>query len=412
MTAPGLAGVLDRPSLLSSYFGHHLTGEQPLAGDPSSSMLADPGKFMASPDTLLAENTVPAPQLPTLPPAVKGTRNEPGTVPAPPGAAAPHGDAALAIGAAMGYVGTMYEWGGTGKDGRVDCSGLLYAAFNQAGIKMPRYRAVDYGHMGAAIGADQARPGDIVYFDEPGDTDHVGLYVGNGKFIEAPTQGQQVRVSPLRRGAQLRRILPDSALNGIPVDPNGRMAFHSDNQVFTSAGKAPPGHPGVQRDPLEQLRALDAAQSLGAIEHTSQVSSILDSFAGASPDSIFGQAHSAAMDLAGFTQPPGRPGPAGPAPSGSGHGLTVGQATGLSASEAWIITHESSGQTGADNPKSTAFGFGQLLAGNRQMYGKRFGFSPDTTDPAQQLIMFRAYYKDRYGTAENAEKFWRENGWY
>lgn len=261
---------------LSSFYGRPLVGSA-LTG------------YAPSPDDMLAEQAVPGPQLPAAPPARLSTRNEPGTVEAPPGAAAPHGDAAAAVDSALGFVGSLYEWGGTGADGRVDCSGLLYAAFNAAGIPMPRYRAKDYGRLGAPVSAEQARPGDVVYFDEPGDTDHVGLYLGNGQFVEAPQPGQQVTVSPLREGAQVRRVLPDSAFGSLPADPDGRLTFHAGNTVYT-AGQAPAGHPGAQRDPVAQLQALDAAQSLQAVGQSPEVANILSSFETATPDSLFGQA--------------------------------------------------------------------------------------------------------------------------
>lgn len=393
------------PGVLSSYFGKALLDDK-----PGSSLLGQPvaadGQFQASPDDLLAQFTVPPPQLPAQAPAVPTTRNEPGTVPAPPGAALPAGDAAQAVDNAMGVVGRDYVWGGVFADGGGgDCSGLLYYAFNKAGIAMPRYRAVDYGHMGAQVSLADARPGDIVYFDEPGDTDHVGLYLGNGKYIQAPHQGAQVQVSELGRGtsAQIRRVLPDSAFHGMPTNGAGQLQFHADNTVFTG-GRAPADHPAVQSDPMEQLRALDNSMSLDAIEGPQDVGSILDSFATATPDSVFGRATAAVSSTI--------PAPAAFRPSAGGKGLTVGQATGLSPAEAWIIDHESDGQTGADNPKSTAFGFGQLLESNRKAYGARFGFDPETRDPGQQLTMFRAYVRDRYGSAENAQRFWQANGWY
>lgn len=106
--------------------------------------------------------------------------------------------------AALRMLGKPYVWGGTTVNG-VDCSGLVYLALKQAGINSPRLRASGYGRQGQAIGVGQARAGDVVYFDNPGDTDHVGIYLGNGQFVEAPEPGKSVRVSPLRGGAQLRR---------------------------------------------------------------------------------------------------------------------------------------------------------------------------------------------------------------
>jgi septal ring factor EnvC (AmiA/AmiB activator) len=83
--------------------------------------------------------------------------------------------------------------------------------------------------------------------------------------------------------------------------------------------------------------------------------------------------------------------------------------SGTSAAERWIIMRESSGYPTADNPTSTAFGLGQLLLGNRILY---LGQDYATIDCGKQLGAFRAYVRDRYGTAERAQAFWQANGWY
>jgi septal ring factor EnvC (AmiA/AmiB activator) len=80
-----------------------------------------------------------------------------------------------------------------------------------------------------------------------------------------------------------------------------------------------------------------------------------------------------------------------------------------SAAEHWIIMRESSGFPTADNPTSTAFGLGQLLLGNRILY---LGQDYATTNCGRQLWAFRAYVRDRYGTAARAKAFWQANGWY
>jgi septal ring factor EnvC (AmiA/AmiB activator) len=83
--------------------------------------------------------------------------------------------------------------------------------------------------------------------------------------------------------------------------------------------------------------------------------------------------------------------------------------SGTSAAERWIIMRESSGYPTADNPTSTAFGLGQLLLGNRILY---LGQDYATIDCGKQLWAFRAYVRDRYGTAGRAQAFWQANGWY
>jgi hypothetical protein len=83
--------------------------------------------------------------------------------------------------------------------------------------------------------------------------------------------------------------------------------------------------------------------------------------------------------------------------------------SGTSDAEYWIIMHESGGDPTADNPRSTAFGLGQLLLDGRRHY---LGANADTTDCGLQLQAFRGYVRDRYGTAENARAFWISHGWY
>lgn len=84
----------------------------------------------------------------------------------------------------------------------------------------------------------------------------------------------------------------------------------------------------------------------------------------------------------------------------------------LSPAEKIIIFKESSYRTTAKNPKSTAFGLGQLLKVNRIAYAGELGFNPDTTDEHEQILMFKAYVKKRYGTANKALEFHNLNGWY
>ena len=83
--------------------------------------------------------------------------------------------------------------------------------------------------------------------------------------------------------------------------------------------------------------------------------------------------------------------------------------SGTSDAEYFIIMKESGGDPTADNPRSTAFGLGQLLIDGRRHY---LGANADTTDCALQLQAFRGYVRDRYGTAENARAFWLSHGWY
>jgi len=91
------------------------------------------------------------------------------------------------------------------------------------------------------------------------------------------------------------------------------------------------------------------------------------------------------------------------------HGGARCDLAGTSAAERFIVEHESGGYPGAQNPSSTAFGLGQLLLDQRL---RHLGADYATTDCARQLAAFRAYVRDRYGTAEAAMAFWLAHHWY
>lgn len=120
----------------------------------------------------------------------QGYRDNPGLKPPPiPGGDA--GAAATAVRFAHGALGSPYQWGGSGPHG-YDCSGLTSAAWGAAGVSLPHNAAAQYGSV-ARIGRGDLKPGDLVFYY--GDLHHVGMYVGDGKIIHAPNEGQNVRVS-------------------------------------------------------------------------------------------------------------------------------------------------------------------------------------------------------------------------
>ena len=94
---------------------------------------------------------------------------------------------------------------------------------------------------------------------------------------------------------------------------------------------------------------------------------------------------------------------------GHGPGPCMGIAT---PTEQALMAHESHGWPTADNPTSTAYGCGQLLAGHRARFAKRCATTPNTTNPTASLCLMRAYITDRYGTADKALRFRRARGWY
>lgn len=113
--------------------------------------------------------------------------------------------------AARQYLGTPYVWGGgdiTGPSrGGFDCSGLTsFAYYSGKQMTLPRTSEGQWA-LGSEIPIDQAMPGDLVFgsfgTNGPG---HVGIYIGNGQMIHAPTTGDVVKQAPLMAGMKARRI--------------------------------------------------------------------------------------------------------------------------------------------------------------------------------------------------------------
>lgn len=113
--------------------------------------------------------------------------------------------------AAQKYVGVPYVWGGESLDeGGLDCSGLVVRALADVGITdVPRV-ARDQQRMGEPVASlDQALPGDLVVF---GGGTHIGIYVGDGKMVDAPKPGARVVVRDVyTTPTAIRRILPQEA---------------------------------------------------------------------------------------------------------------------------------------------------------------------------------------------------------
>ncbi|MFJ2805448.1 C40 family peptidase [Kitasatospora sp. NPDC087271] len=111
------------------------------------------------------------------------------------------GSMEAAIDYALAQLGKPYVWGGNGPSG-YDCSGLVQQAYRRSGISLPRVADDQYAAT-TPISAGQLRRGDLVFWSDSGRASgihHVGIYLGGGKFVEAPRPGKTVRVSTLNSG--------------------------------------------------------------------------------------------------------------------------------------------------------------------------------------------------------------------
>ena len=125
-----------------------------------------------------------------------------------PPAGQPGPVAALAIRTALAQVGTPYVWGGS-EPGGFDCSGLTRYAYATAGIALPRVARDQYAAGPAVPAGVPPLPGDLLFFTSRPDrsVDHTGMYLGDGRMVDAPHTGALVRIEPVE--------LPSARLVGI-----------------------------------------------------------------------------------------------------------------------------------------------------------------------------------------------------
>ena len=107
---------------------------------------------------------------------------------------------------ALGYLGARYRYGGSSSRG-FDCSGFTAYIYRQHGISLPHNSAAQY-RVGTPVSRSELRPGDLVFFRTRGHRiSHVGIYIGDGKFVHASSARGRVRVDTLDSGYYHQRYV-------------------------------------------------------------------------------------------------------------------------------------------------------------------------------------------------------------
>lgn len=104
------------------------------------------------------------------------------------------------------HLGTKYAYGGSSTGG-FDCSGFVMFVFNKNDIQVPRSSSTQY-RAAKKISKNKAKPADLVFFTtyKPGPS-HVGIYLGNGKFIHSPSTGKSVKISKIETSYWKKRLI-------------------------------------------------------------------------------------------------------------------------------------------------------------------------------------------------------------
>ncbi|MCZ2811231.1 C40 family peptidase [Modestobacter sp. VKM Ac-2979] len=131
-------------------------------------------------------------------PAARAAAPAPAAAAAPaPAPAAPvvasSGAAATAVSTAMAQRGKPYVWGATGPNS-YDCSGLVKYSYAAAGVNLPR-SSRQQAASGRAVSRGELQPGDLIAYYSP--VSHIGIYIGNGQMVHAPTSGDVVKVASI-----------------------------------------------------------------------------------------------------------------------------------------------------------------------------------------------------------------------
>lgn len=109
------------------------------------------------------------------------------------------------VNTAKAQLGTTYHYGGSSPTQGFDCSGLVYYSHKKVGVKVPRDTRGQISQM-KDIRKSQLQPGDLLFYNIKGNPRHVGIYIGNKKFIHAPSSGKRVKIETMNSDYWRKRL--------------------------------------------------------------------------------------------------------------------------------------------------------------------------------------------------------------
>ncbi|MCG6935409.1 MAG: C40 family peptidase, partial [Proteobacteria bacterium] len=114
---------------------------------------------------------------------------------------------------AQRMLGVPYQYGGASPATGFDCSGLVQYAYEHAGIQVPRTTGGQY-RASLLLPRNALQPGDVIFFRKRGiaKVSHVGIYLGKGRFIHAPSSGKRVTVADMNDPYWQRRYISGGRL--------------------------------------------------------------------------------------------------------------------------------------------------------------------------------------------------------
>lgn len=296
--------------------------------------------------------------------------------------------AAAVIAIGMKYLNTPYKWGGNSPQSGFDCSGLMQYIFGRIGVSLPR-TAAQQQKVGTSVPLNQVRAGDLMFVGDP--AHHVVMCVGNGKCLEAPHTGADVRIRSFSPGefTSATRILGAVGNLGDQTNSNSNTAGSGSTRLSTVGYGGDIGNYGS----TEEVDAIAAGVSaIGAAN--------LGSGVGANQNN---QTNTASNGNQG----------AGPLPSGNLKSW-ISSALGIlhmdtAANERdvnTIIMHESGGNPRAVNNWDSNAKAGTPSEGLMQTIGPTFNRwsiagHKNIWNPIDNIIAGVRYADDRYGSLAN-----------